>query len=81
MPHAGGWGGFEGGDGQDGLINNVNGGFKDYPVEIFETIRAATDVGGTFTDLVYFVTDPAPARSRWSPRRPTRRRPTSSSAS
>jgi N-methylhydantoinase B len=37
MPHAGGWGGFEGGDGQDGLINNVNGGFKDYPVEIFET--------------------------------------------
>lgn len=22
------------------------------------TIRAATDVGGTFTDLVYFVTDP-----------------------
>jgi len=23
------------------------------------TIRAATDVGGTFTDLVYFVTDPA----------------------
>ena len=37
MPHAGGWGGFEGGDGEDGLINNVNGGFKDYPVEIFET--------------------------------------------
>jgi N-methylhydantoinase B len=36
MPHAGGWGGFEGGDGQDGLINNVNGGFKDFPVEIFE---------------------------------------------
>ncbi len=36
MPHAGGWGGFEGGDGQDGLINNVNGGFKDYPVEVFE---------------------------------------------
>ena len=23
------------------------------------TIRAATDVGGTFTDLVYFFTDPA----------------------
>ena len=23
-----------------------------------KTIRAATDVGGTFTDLVYFVTDP-----------------------
>jgi N-methylhydantoinase B len=36
MPHAGGWGGFEGGDGQDGLINNVNGGFKDFPVEVFE---------------------------------------------
>jgi len=36
MPHAGGWGGFEGGDGQDGLINNVNGAFKDYPVEVFE---------------------------------------------
>jgi N-methylhydantoinase A/oxoprolinase/acetone carboxylase beta subunit len=27
-------------------------------------IRAATDVGGTFTDLVYFTTDPAfPAES------------------
>jgi N-methylhydantoinase B len=36
MPHAGGWGGFEGGDGEDGLINNVNGGFKDYPIEVFE---------------------------------------------
>jgi N-methylhydantoinase B len=36
MPHAGGWGGFAGGDGEDGLINNVNGGFKDYPVEVFE---------------------------------------------
>jgi N-methylhydantoinase B len=36
MPHAGGWGGFEGGDGEDGLINNVNGAFKDYPVEVFE---------------------------------------------
>jgi N-methylhydantoinase B len=35
-PHPGGWGGFEGGDGEDGLINNVNGAFKDYPVEIFE---------------------------------------------
>ena len=23
-----------------------------------KTIRAATDVGGTFTDLVYFATDP-----------------------
>jgi N-methylhydantoinase B len=37
MPHAGGWGAFEGADGEDGLINNVNGGFKDYPVEVFET--------------------------------------------
>ena len=36
MPHPGGWGGFEGGDGEDGLINNVNGGFKDFPVEVFE---------------------------------------------
>ena len=36
MPHAGGWGAFEGGDGEDGLINNVNGGFKDFPVEVFE---------------------------------------------
>jgi N-methylhydantoinase B len=54
MPHAGGWGGFEGGDGEDGLINNVNGGFKDYPVEIFEVKHPAlirrygfrTDTGG-----------------------------------
>jgi N-methylhydantoinase B len=37
MPHPGGWGGFEGDDGQDGLINNVNGGFKDFPIEVFET--------------------------------------------
>lgn len=36
-PHPGGWGAFEGGDGQDGLINNVNGAFKDYPVEVFES--------------------------------------------
>ena len=44
-------------------------------------LRAATDVGGTFTDLVYFSTDPetgAPGdRDRASP---TRRRPTSSAA-
>lgn len=33
----GGWGAFEAGDGQDGLINNVNGGFKDMPAEVFET--------------------------------------------
>jgi N-methylhydantoinase B len=36
-PTPGGWGAFETGDGQDGLINNVNGAFKDYPVEIFES--------------------------------------------
>jgi N-methylhydantoinase B len=41
MPHAGGWGGFEGGDGEDGLINNVNGGFKDYPIEVFEVKHPA----------------------------------------
>jgi N-methylhydantoinase B len=33
----GGWGAFSTGDGQDGLINNVNGGFKDMPVEVFES--------------------------------------------
>src|SRR2546425_590921 len=33
----GGWGAFQNGDGQDGLINNVNGGFKDMPVEVFES--------------------------------------------
>ena len=36
MPHPGGWGGFESADGEDGLINNVNGGFKDFPIEVFE---------------------------------------------
>jgi N-methylhydantoinase B len=36
MPHPGGWGAFDEGDGQDGLINNVNGGFKDFPIEAFE---------------------------------------------
>jgi len=35
-PTTGGWGGFDGGDGADSLINNVNGNFKDLPVEIFE---------------------------------------------
>jgi N-methylhydantoinase B len=47
-PHPGGWGGFEGGDGQDGLINNVNGAFKDYPVEIFENKYPATIRGYAF---------------------------------
>ena len=35
-PTTGGWGGFSDGDGADSLINNVNGNFKDLPVEIFE---------------------------------------------
>ncbi|MEM6284120.1 MAG: hydantoinase B/oxoprolinase family protein [Chloroflexota bacterium] len=35
-PTPGGWGGYADGDGQDGLINNVNGGFKDLPVEVYE---------------------------------------------
>ncbi|GAW28862.1 hydantoinase B/oxoprolinase family protein [Carboxydocella sp. ULO1] len=33
---AGGWGGFKNGDGQDALINCVNGDFKNLPVEVFE---------------------------------------------
>ena len=32
----GGWGAFEGNDGASGLINNVNGGFKDLPIEVYE---------------------------------------------
>ncbi|MBW1596151.1 hydantoinase B/oxoprolinase family protein [Streptomyces sp. JJ38] len=32
----GGWGAWEGSDGQDALINNVNGSLKDLPVEVFE---------------------------------------------
>ncbi|RMF78218.1 MAG: hydantoinase B/oxoprolinase family protein [Chloroflexi bacterium] len=36
-PNPGGWGAYHNGDGQDGLINTVNGGFKDIPVEILET--------------------------------------------
>jgi len=35
-PTTGGWGAFHNGDGQDALINNVNGGFKDMPVEVYE---------------------------------------------
>ena len=35
-PTPGGWGAFRTGDGQDGLINNVNGAFKDLPVEVYE---------------------------------------------
>ena len=45
------------------------------------TIRAATDVGGTFTDLVYFLTDPDTGTQEVDHRpRPTRRRRTSSRA-
>ncbi len=36
-PTTGGWGAFDGGDGANSLINNVNGGFKDLPIEIFES--------------------------------------------
>lgn len=36
-PTSGGWGGFATGDGQDALINNVNGAFRDFPVEVWET--------------------------------------------
>lgn len=35
-PTTGGWGAFNGGDGESSLINNVNGSFKDLPTEIAE---------------------------------------------
>ena len=35
-PTCGGWGGFPDSDGADALINYVNGGFKDLPIEVFE---------------------------------------------
>ena len=35
-PTPGGWGGNASGDGQDALINVVNGAFKDLPVEVYE---------------------------------------------
>lgn len=35
-PTTGGWGASQGRDGESSLINNVNGSFKDIPVEIFE---------------------------------------------
>jgi N-methylhydantoinase B len=35
--HVGGWGGWKGGDGESGLINHVNGGLKDIPIEVVET--------------------------------------------
>lgn len=34
--NCGGWGAWDGHDGQDCLINNVNGSFRDYPIEVFE---------------------------------------------
>jgi N-methylhydantoinase B len=53
-PTVGGWGAWQGSDGQDGLINNVNGSLKDLPIEVFETKYPAritrygfrTDSGG-----------------------------------
>jgi N-methylhydantoinase B len=36
-PTTGGWGAYRGGDGQDALINNVNGAFRDFPTEVWET--------------------------------------------
>lgn len=36
-PTVGGWGAWHGGDGQDALINNVNGALKDVPIEVEET--------------------------------------------
>lgn len=36
-PTVGGWGAWNGTDGQDALINNVNGSLKDMPIEVLET--------------------------------------------
>jgi N-methylhydantoinase B len=36
-PTTGGWGGAAGRDGASSLINNVNGSFKDLPIEVFES--------------------------------------------
>ncbi|MEM9056889.1 MAG: hydantoinase B/oxoprolinase family protein, partial [Pseudomonadota bacterium] len=36
-PTTGGWGASQGRDGQSSLVNNVNGSFKDIPIEIFES--------------------------------------------
>jgi N-methylhydantoinase B len=36
-PTVGGWGAWNGSDGEDGLINNVNGSLKDLPIEVMET--------------------------------------------
>jgi N-methylhydantoinase B len=36
-PTVGGWGAWQGCDGEDGLINNVNGSLRDLPIEVLET--------------------------------------------
>jgi N-methylhydantoinase B len=36
-PTVGGWGAWRGSDGEDALINNVNGSLKDLPIEVLET--------------------------------------------
>jgi N-methylhydantoinase B len=36
-PTVGGWGAWQGSDGESGLINNVNGSLKDLPIEVMET--------------------------------------------
>jgi N-methylhydantoinase B len=36
-PTVGGWGAWQGSDGESGLINNVNGSLKDLPIEVLET--------------------------------------------
>lgn len=36
-PTVGGWGAWEGSDGESALINSVNAGMKDFPIEILET--------------------------------------------
>lgn len=56
-PTVGGWGAWRGNDGEDALINNVNGALKDVPVEVEETKYAVfvrryairTDSGGAGT--------------------------------
>jgi N-methylhydantoinase B len=35
-PHVGGWGAWDGGDGESGMINSINGSAKDLPIEIAE---------------------------------------------
>ncbi|MEU2083417.1 hydantoinase B/oxoprolinase family protein [Streptomyces albus] len=37
----GGWGAWQGGDGESALINNVNGSLCDLPIEVFETLYPA----------------------------------------